>query len=48
MRVFVPPEVWPRLQLTLPEEGEELGDLLQGGRRNRDKRKNDFPQSIKT
>lgn len=32
MRIFVPPEVWPRLQLTLPEEGEELGYLLRGGR----------------
>lgn len=32
MRVLVAPEVGPRLQLTLPQEGEELGDLLQGRR----------------
>ncbi len=30
MRVFVPSEVGPWLQLTLPKEREELGDLLQG------------------
>lgn len=35
MRVFVAPEVWPGLQLTLPQEREELGDLLQGGRGGR-------------
>lgn len=31
MRVFVPSEVWPWLQLPLSEEGEELRDLLQEG-----------------
>lgn len=33
MRVFVSSEVRSRLQLTLVEEREELGDLLQGGGR---------------
>lgn len=32
MGVLVAPEVGPRLQLTLPQEGEELGDLLRGRR----------------
>lgn len=32
VRVLVASKVWPGLQLTLSEEGEELGDLLQGPR----------------
>ena len=31
VRVLVATEIWPGLQLSLVEEGEELGDLLGGG-----------------
>lgn len=45
--VLVAPEVGPGVQLTLSQEGEELGDLLQGGRRREQvmKLKNETPSS---
>lgn len=48
MRVLVPTEVCPRLQLTLPEEGEELRDLLQGGKGGRGRMKARYDDECQT